>query len=71
MLVNVLLVLVFMHFMHKHELSRSLYWYAWMFIPVKLALAAAGLSGRSCMSGGTSRHRHEARRPATAFRTMA
>ena len=28
----------FMYFMHQHEMSRSLLWYAWYFIPIKLVL---------------------------------
>ncbi len=36
--VNVLLVLVFMHYMREHELLRSALWYAKVFIPIKLGL---------------------------------
>jgi hypothetical protein len=41
MLVNVALVLVFMYFMRRFELNRSVHWYGWYFIPIKLALTAA------------------------------
>lgn len=40
MIVNIVLVLVFMYFMHHYALSKSLHWYAWIFLPIKLSLMA-------------------------------
>lgn len=40
-LINLLLVPVFMHFMRTHGMQRSLHWYAWYFIPIKTALLIA------------------------------
>jgi Na+/melibiose symporter-like transporter len=39
--VNVLLVLLFMHYMRLHHLSRAWLWYAQIFLPIKLLLTAA------------------------------
>lgn len=40
-IVNLLLVPVFMYFMHAHGMYRAVWWYAWCFIPFKLALLLA------------------------------
>jgi MFS family permease len=38
--INILLVLVFMHFMRTHGMMKAYHWHAWVFIPVKILLTS-------------------------------
>ena len=39
--INVLLVPIFLYFMHTHGMDQAMYWYLWYFVPIKIGLLIA------------------------------